>query len=87
MICISSIVAVAASVAATNDGRIIRWAFILGTALPLASTLFLFRRRPLDLKRALGRMGAPWWAGEERAKRPKAVKPDVRFQSAGGGDE
>jgi hypothetical protein len=86
-VCIFSMVIIAASIAATSDGFIIRTAFIAGTLLPLASIALLYRRRSYDLKKALGRMGAPNWAGDEKAKRSSAVAPDVRFFSSGGSHE
>jgi hypothetical protein len=76
-------VVVAAPIAATSDGFVIRLAFIAGTLLPLVSTALLIRRRSDDLKKTLGRMGAPKWAGDERAKRHGAVAPDVHYRSSG----
>jgi hypothetical protein len=82
-VCIFSMVVVAAPIAATSDGFVIRLAFIAGTLLPLVSTALLIRRRSDDLTKTLGRMGAPKWAGDERAKRRGAVVPDVHYRSSG----
>ena len=80
-ICISSMVVIAAAVAAASDARVILVVFIFGTLLPLLSTALLFRRRPYDLRKALGRMGAPKWSGSYKPSKPYAVEPDVRFFS------
>jgi hypothetical protein len=80
-VCIFSMVLVAASIATTDNGTIIRWTFIVGTLLPVISTVLLFRRRSHDLKKALGRMGAPKWASDQ--KQHKAVEPDVSYSSSG----
>jgi hypothetical protein len=86
-VCISSMVVVAAAIAAASDAHVTRIAFIFATLLPLLSTPFLLRRRPYDLKKALGRMGAPKWAGGYKPGRLKAAAPDVRFFSSGGSHE
>jgi hypothetical protein len=83
-VCIFSMVIIAAPVAANSAASVVRWAFIVGTVLPLASTILLFRRRPYDLKKALGRIGAPRWARGEKAKRSEAVIPDAIFDSTDG---
>jgi len=80
-------VVVAAAVAASSEARVIRIAFIFGTFLPLASTAFLFRRRPYVLSRALARLDAPKWAGGYRPGRRKAIAPDVRYFSSEEGHE
>jgi len=85
--CIASMVVVAAAIAAASEAGVIRIAFIFGTLLPLLSTVLLFRRRPYDLKDALGRMGAPKWASGYRPRRRRAVAPDVRFSSSEGNNE
>ena len=85
--CIASMVVVAAAVAASSEARVIRIAFIFGTFLPLASTAFLFRRRPYVLSRALARLDAPKWAGGYRPGRRKAIAPDVRYFSSEEGHE
>jgi hypothetical protein len=82
-VCIFSMIITAASVAATTNGAIIGAAFIVGTLLPVISTLLLLRRRSYDLKKALGRMGAPKWAGDQRAGGRNAVEPDVSYSSSG----
>lgn len=83
-VCIFSMVLVATSVAANSPAWVVRSAFIVGTLLPLASTFLLFRRRPYDLKKALGRIGAPRWARGEKVKRSKPVTPDAAFDSSDG---
>ena len=82
-VCISSMVVVAAAVAAASDAHVIRIVFIFGTLLPLLSTVLLFRRRPYDLRKALGRMGAPKWSSGYGSSKLQAVEPDVRFSSSG----
>jgi hypothetical protein len=86
-ICISSMVLAAASIAAYSEGWVIRLAFIAATVIPLSSTALLFRRRPYDRRKALGRMGAPKWAGNDKFGRVSSVEPDVRFFSSGGSHE
>ena len=81
-VCIASMVVVAAAVAADSKARIIQIVFIVGTFLPLASTVFLFRRRPYRLSKALARLGAPRWAGVYRPGRRKTIAPDVRYSSS-----
>lgn len=81
-ICISSMVVVAAAVAATDDALIIRVAFIFGTLVPVLSTALLFRRRPYDLARELGRMGAPKWSSSYKPSKRNAVEPDAQFFSS-----
>ena len=80
-LCISSMVVTAAAVAAASEARVILAVFIFGTLLPLLSTALLFRRRPYDLRKALGRMGAPTWSSGYSPSKPHAVEPDVRFFS------
>ena len=82
-VCISSMVVIAVAVAAASSARVILVVFILGTLLPLLSTALLFRRRPYDLRKALGRMGAPKWSSSYKPSKPHAVEPDVRFFSLG----
>lgn len=81
-ICILSMVVAAASVAAGSSGWVIRIAFIVGTLVPIASILLLFRTRSYDLTDSLGRMGAPKWAVADRSDKFTAVAPDVRFSSS-----
>jgi hypothetical protein len=83
-ICIFSMVIIAAAVAAAGPPSLVRLSFIVGTLLPVASTVLLLRRRPYDRKKALGRMGAPTWSWGERTRRSKPVTPDVLFDSANG---
>jgi hypothetical protein len=80
-VCIFSMVIIATPVAANSAASVVRYAFIVGTLLPLASTILLYRRRPYDLKKGLGRIGAPKWAGGEKAKRSRPVAPDAIFDS------
>lgn len=86
-VCIFSMVIVATSIAADSSAGVVRRIFILGTVLPLASTVLLFRRRPYDRKKALGRMGAPKWVRGEKARGSRAVAPDVSFDSSEGSHE
>jgi hypothetical protein len=81
-VCVSSMVVVAAAVAATSDLRLLRAVFIFGTLLPLLSTVLLFRRRPYDLPKALGRMGAPRWSSGYKPSKRHAAEPDARFFSS-----
>jgi hypothetical protein len=83
-VCIFAMIITAAAIATTDNGAVIRAALIAGTLLPVISTVLLFRRRSnalKNLKKTLGRMGAPKWAGDERAKGRNAVEPDVSYSS------
>lgn len=80
--CITSMLVAAAAIAANSSILLIRYGFVFAIAFPLLSTVLFVRRRPYRLKKALGRMGAPRWAGYRRLRR-RAVAPDVQFSSAG----
>lgn len=85
---ISTMLAVAAAIAAYSELRVVRTGFILATLLPLLSTVFLLRRRPYAKTKALGRSGAPRWVAHSKPGKANGTPPDVRFSSAGGsGDE
>jgi hypothetical protein len=81
--CITSMLVASAAIAANRDVTLIRYGFIFATVFPLLATLLLVRRQPYRLRKALGRMGAPRWAGYRRPRR-RAVAPDVVFSSTGG---
>jgi len=87
-VCIFSMVLVAAAIAGDSSGRVTQIAFILGVALPALSVALLVRRLPyvrghLDgLTRALGRMGAPKWAGDNSMSKTDVVAPDARFSAS-----
>lgn len=81
--CITSMLVVSAAIAANNDVKLIRYGFVFAIGFPLLSTILLFRREPYRLTKALGRMGAPRWAGRRRLMR-RAVAPDVQFSATGG---
>jgi hypothetical protein len=81
--CITSMLVASAAIAANNDMTLIRYGFGFAIGFPLLSAVLLFRREPYRLTKALGRMGAPRWAGRRRLKRGP-VAPDVQFSSTGG---
>jgi hypothetical protein len=81
--CITSMLVAAAAIATDSSILLIRYGFAFAVAFPLLSTILFVRRRPYRLKKALGRMGAPRWAGYPRLRR-RAVAPDVSFSAAGG---
>lgn len=81
---ISSMLVASAAIAANSDVTLLRYGFSLAIGFPVLSTALLFRREPYRLTKALGRMGAPRWAGHRRrTQMPEA--PDVQFSSTGGG--
>lgn len=82
-VCIFSIVALSAAIAAGSKAWVIHLAFILATLLPLSAAVLLFRRRPYRREVALARIGAPRWASGQRAIARHAVAPDVLFSSWG----
>jgi len=82
--CITSMLVASAAIAANSDVTLIRYGFVFAMGFPLLSTVLLFRREPYRLTKALGRMGAPRWAGGRRRRKRGPVAPDVQFSSTGG---
>jgi hypothetical protein len=81
--CITSMLIASAAIAADGAISVIRAVFFFAIGFPLASCVLLLRRQPFSLTKALGRMGAPRWAGRRWLGRGP-VAPDVEFSSAGG---
>lgn len=84
-LCILSSAALAASVAASTVGSVIQIAFIIGTAVPIASSFLLavvgYQQRSTPVM--LARLGAPRWATSEDAGNVRPIVPDVTYTSLG----
>lgn len=81
---IASVVTLTADVAAGGAGWVTRLVFILGAAIPLASTLLLvvLGSQPVRMAQTLARLGAPPWVTFEDAGDVGHIAPDVRFSSS-----
>ena len=84
-LCITLTAVLAASVAAGAAGRITWLAFIIGTSLPIISTLLLTRLRyhQRSTAQTLARLGAPPWATVEAAGHVRPMVADVTYTSLG----
>ena len=83
-ICISSMVILAADVAVDSIGSLTRVVFLIGSTIPVASTLLLvlLGSRQSGTAQILARLDAPGWVTDEDAQNVKRLIPDAMFSSA-----
>lgn len=87
-VCIVSMAALSAAVAAASPAWVMRLAFAMASALPLgALLLILIRPTPESFARKLARLGAPPWITADECGQVKPVAPDAAFTSSGAGRE